>query len=78
MKAWWKSHIDHFLQIPMEKSIIDIKLVKKLAFHNSNYKHTLHRYHFGNKGKCLNVIQALFLSESFCNQPSLVSLYGPI
>ena len=62
------------MQISMEKSIIDIDLVEKLAFHSSNSKHTVDKNHLGHKRESINVIKPLLLGKTLSNQSGLIPL----
>ena len=75
LKPWWKRHINLFKQVPIQKSIINIKLTKILPFHCSHCQKALDRNHFGNKGKGFNIINPFLLSEPFSHQLSLMPLY---
>ena len=67
MKPLWKSHINFLIQIPMQKSIVNIQLTKKPALNGNHNKEYFDRHHFGHRGKGLKIVHTLFLCKTLSN-----------
>jgi hypothetical protein len=70
-------HIHIFFKNSMEKSILNIQLMKRPSLCNSK-KQKVNSIWFNNGTKCILVVKAIPLFETFSNQVSLVHFDGDI
>lgn len=73
-----ETHIDIFFQISMEKSILDIHLVKRSGLRCCNGKNCTNNSHLCNQSKCLIIVYAIFLQISKSYKMHLISIQSPI
>src|SRR5262249_32991057 len=71
-------HIHLFSQKPMQKSIINIKLIDRPLFASSNSNEQMYCNNFGNRRKPIRVINTFHLMVPFSNQSSLKAIHSSI
>ena len=66
-------HVHFFLEVSIEKSVLNIHLIKRPIANDSHNNKTSDRCKVSNKTKCFLIVSAIFLSKAFGNEASLVS-----
>ncbi|KAF5959216.1 hypothetical protein HYC85_000425 [Camellia sinensis] len=78
VKARGRTHVNLLSEMPIKKSILNIRLIRRPRRNSSDIDQCTDSSHLGNRSKCLLIINTILLRETSGNQTCFVALKRPI